>query len=100
MSTYEQNFSLIREAAGVAKLTPTPVPKLPDDYILVKTKAVALNPTDWSTLDNPGNGGTVVGCDYSGVIEEVGPAVRRSFRRGDRVAGFGHGGTIMQRHAC
>lgn len=27
-----------------------PVPKLRDDYILVKTEAVALNPTDWKHI--------------------------------------------------
>jgi hypothetical protein len=96
MTTHEQNFSLIRERAGIAKLKATPIPKLPDDYILVRTKAIALNPTDWSTLDAPGNSGTVVGCDYSGIVVEVGPAVRRAFKKGDRVAGFGHGGTFVQ----
>lgn len=32
---------------GKAELQEVPVPKLKDDYVLVKVKAVALNPTDW-----------------------------------------------------
>lgn len=32
---------------GNAQLQEVPVPKLKDDYVLVKNKAVALNPTDW-----------------------------------------------------
>jgi NADPH:quinone reductase-like Zn-dependent oxidoreductase len=87
-----QNFGLVRENAGKATLKPLPVPKIPDDYILVRTVTIALNPTDWTTLDAPGAAGTILGCDFAGVVEEVGSAVRRDFKKGDRVAGMGHGG--------
>ncbi len=69
-----------------------PLPKLSSDYILVRTVAIALNPTDWTTLDAVGYAGTIVGCDYAGIVEEVGSAVKKSFKKGDRVAGFAHGG--------
>lgn len=36
--------------------------------------------------------GATSGCDYSGVIEEVGSKVTKSWQKGDRVAGFVHGG--------
>jgi NADPH:quinone reductase-like Zn-dependent oxidoreductase len=32
---------------GQAEVQDAPVPALRDDYVLVKVKAVALNPTDW-----------------------------------------------------
>lgn len=32
---------------GKAELQEVPLPKLRDDYVLVKVHAVALNPTDW-----------------------------------------------------
>lgn len=32
---------------GAAEIQEVPIPALRDDYILVKVKAVALNPTDW-----------------------------------------------------
>lgn len=32
---------------GKAEIQQVPLPKLRDDYVLVKVKAVALNPTDW-----------------------------------------------------
>lgn len=32
---------------GKAEIQEVPVPRLRDDYILVKVKNVALNPTDW-----------------------------------------------------
>jgi len=34
-------------AVGQPEIQEVPVPKLRDDYALVKVKAVALNPTDW-----------------------------------------------------
>lgn len=89
-----QNFGLIREGAGRAILKPIAIPKLRDDYILVRTVTVALNPTDWTTLDAAGDDGTIVGCDYAGIVEEVGKAVKKTFRKGDRIAGFAHGGTF------
>lgn len=61
------------------------IPQLRGDYILVKTKAVALNPADWKSIDyvvtRPG---PVVGCDYSGIVEEVGPSVTKYFRKGTK----------------
>lgn len=89
----EQNYAIIRTATGTAALQPIPIPDVPDDYLLVRTEAVALNPTDWTTLDAPGDDGTIVGVDYAGVVVKVGKAVQRNFKVGDRVAGLAHGGT-------
>jgi NADPH:quinone reductase-like Zn-dependent oxidoreductase len=90
----QNNYGLVRESAGKAVLKAIPVPDLEDDYVLVRTVAVALNPTDWTTLDAPGENGTLVGCDFAGIVEGVGSAVttQKRFRKGDRVAGFSHGG--------
>ena len=93
MSSGTWNFGLIREGTGRAMLKRITMPKLPNDYILVRTVAIALNPTDWTSLDAVGNDGTIVGCDYAGIVEEVGHTVKKSFKKGDRVAGFAHGGT-------
>ncbi|KAL7928993.1 GroES-like protein [Trichoderma chlorosporum] len=68
-----------------------PMPKLRDDYIIVKTVAVALNPTDWKQIDHLSSPGAIVGCDYSGIVERVGPAVKHGPRIGDRVMGMVHG---------
>ena len=73
-------------------LRPIPIPRLRDDYLLIRTVAIALNPTDWTTIDAPGDDGTIVGCDFAGIVEEVGTAVTKSFSKGDRVACFSHGG--------
>jgi NADPH:quinone reductase-like Zn-dependent oxidoreductase len=33
-----------------------------------------------------------IGCDYAGIVEEVGSKVTKPFKKGDRVCGFAHGG--------
>ena len=71
--------------------TDHPVPALRDDYLLVQTVAVAVNPTDWKHVDFLAPRGVTVGCDYAGVVEEVGAEVKKQFRKGDRVCGFAHG---------
>lgn len=63
-----------------------------DDYMLVRVVIIALDPTDWTTLDTPGGAGTLMGCDYAGVVGGVGRDVQRTFSKRDRIAGSGHGG--------
>jgi NADPH:quinone reductase-like Zn-dependent oxidoreductase len=87
-----QNFGLLRADTGTAVLQSIPVPELRPGYILVKTVAVALNPTDWTSLDAVGDPGTIVGCDYAGIVEQVGSGGSNRFKKDDRIAGFAHGG--------
>lgn len=35
--------------------------------------------------------GNIVGCDFAGVVEELGPDAPANLKVGDRVAGFVHG---------
>jgi NADPH2:quinone reductase len=84
-----------------------PAPRPTGSRVLVRVKAVAVNP-----IDTYLRGGTVkmdlprpfiVGCDLAGVVEEVGPDVTR-FEPGDRVWGSNQGllgrqGTFAE-YAC
>jgi len=83
---------------GQAAVVEVPIPKLRPDYVLVRTKAVALNPTDWKHVDRLATPHATVGCDYSGVIEAVGGAVPADLglKKGDRVAGFVHGANAVE----
>lgn len=38
---------------GQAEIQQVPLPTLRDDYVLVKTNCVALNPTDWYAYHCP-----------------------------------------------
>lgn len=88
----EQGKTAVREA---------PVPQVRPGYILVKVKAVALNPTDWKSVHTPGGAavGTKTGCDYAGVVEQVGADLAKPFARGDRVCGMVFGSVDPERGA-
>ncbi|KAK9239236.1 chaperonin 10-like protein [Lipomyces kononenkoae] len=93
----QQQKAIVNLAPKVAELvTDRPIPKLRDDYILVETKAVAVNPTDWKHIDFLSSPGALVGCDYAGVVKEVGKAVTIPFKKGDRICGFVHGSNSVQ----
>ncbi|KAM0321991.1 hypothetical protein ACHAQA_009732 [Verticillium albo-atrum] len=76
-----------------------PKPTITSDEILVKVKAVALNPTDFKHLDVVSPPGSIIGCDYVGEVAEVGSNASRSWKVGDRVAGAVHGGLFPDRGA-
>ncbi|ORY02576.1 oxidoreductase-like protein [Clohesyomyces aquaticus] len=83
------------ESPGVAAVTSTPIPPLrsPTD-LLIKTSAVALNPTDWKHMEWA-SGSTTMGCDFSGTIVSLGSSVNSSFKEGDRVFGAVHGSNVL-----
>lgn len=83
MSLPTTQKAVVIQGPGVAKVVADrPIPKLRDGFILVKTAAVGLNPTDWKHIDHiVKEAGPVVGCDYAGVVEAVGPGVTKPFKR-------------------
>ncbi|KAJ5545914.1 chaperonin 10-like protein [Penicillium frequentans] len=72
-----------------------PIPALRDHHILVKVVCVALNPADWKHIDHLSAPGAIPGCDYSGIVEEIGKGVTR-FTKGDHICGVVHGGNALQ----
>ena len=69
-----------------------PIPLLRSDHMLVKIKAVALNPTDWKHMDLKACTGCVSGVEFAGVVAKLpeGNALKQ-WKVGDRVAGTLHG---------
>ncbi|KAK3630657.1 hypothetical protein LTR56_017337 [Elasticomyces elasticus] len=81
-------------APGQSEIQEVPVPSIKErgeDYVLVKVNNVALNPTDWKHIDYLPQVGHTVGCDFAGVIEEVGSKVTKGWKKGDRMASWTHG---------
>ena len=91
----EQNQAIVAVKPGQAGIVDAPAPTLPaDDYIIVRTTAVGINPTDWKHVEGAETMGCVgcrVGCDYAGVVEIIGPRVTRAFKKGDRICGPANG---------
>ncbi|CCC71119.1 hypothetical protein NCAS_0G02320 [Naumovozyma castellii] len=73
-----------------------PLPELEEGFVLVKTKAVAGNPTDWKHVAyGIGPQGSIIGCDIAGEIVKLGPNVdANEFHIGDKLFGFVHGGSV------
>lgn len=71
-----------------------PVPALRDSQVLVRVKAVSVNPIDTylraGVVPMPIPRPYILGCDLAGVVEATGPQARR-FRPGDRVWGSNQG---------
>lgn len=109
-----QKAAVIQQDGSVA-LRDVAVPKPGPDEILVKVVAAAQNPADcgWevsvsfiqfflifflSFLSGKGalygkRAGAVAGCDFSGIVEEIGSNVPQGLRSiGERVAGLVLGG--------
>lgn len=68
------------------------VPKPGPGQILIKVVAAAQNPTDWKSLGRAlkaNQYGGILGNDYAGTVEELGPDVPAGARTiGERVGGF------------
>ncbi|CCL98245.1 uncharacterized protein FIBRA_00239 [Fibroporia radiculosa] len=90
--------ALITQPDKTVAVQEIPVPTISDSEILVKTVAVAQNPTDWQYVDRVTNAGTISGCDWSGYVVAIGKYVTTP-SVGDHVAGFVQGGTYKDRGA-
>jgi NADPH:quinone reductase-like Zn-dependent oxidoreductase len=67
------------------------VPTISSTEVLVKIHSVSLNPTDWKHIDLISPVNSIIGCDYSGTVAQVGTAVT-NWKVGERIAGVAHGG--------
>lgn len=95
---------ILKEAGGIEnlELTDMPIPVLNSDEVLIKVKAISINPVDIKTRIGKSlyddlksrNEPSILGWDVSGVITETGSAVTQ-FKKGDEVFGMinfpGHG---------
>lgn len=73
-----------------------PVPEVRDGMVLIKTRAVAGNPTDWKHIVSKiGPQGSISGCDVSGEIVKIGANVDTSkYKIGQKAYGLTHGSSV------
>ncbi|MFF0391569.1 NADP-dependent oxidoreductase [Kitasatospora sp. NPDC004615] len=77
----------------VVEYTELPDPKVGPDSVLVRTRAVGVNPVDWKIREGHLDGildvcfPLIMGFDLAGVVQAVGGAVTE-FRPGDEVIGY------------
>lgn len=92
MSELKMQSAIIMSGPGKAKLEHDLAIPSPGPFeLLIRTCAVALNPSDWMALDAFARPGAGTGYDFAGEVVEIGESVDSSWAVGDRVAGFVHG---------
>ena len=79
------------EPGQASLITGRPIPKPRPGYVLVEPRAVALNPTDWKHIDRMNTKDCLLGCDYGGVVTELGTGYTKDWKVGDRLCGFVNG---------
>lgn len=78
--------ALLGTAEGSTALSSdSPVPDVSRDAVLIRVKAVSINPVDSKMTGAYVTHGAVAGCDFAGVVDQTGPDVT-SVRVGDRVS--------------
>ncbi|RHZ54029.1 zinc-binding alcohol dehydrogenase family protein [Aspergillus thermomutatus] len=79
VGTADGNLAISHEAA---------VPAITGDTLLVRTKAVSINPVDTKMVGPYITAGAIAGCDFAGEVVSVGPdASSKGIQVGDRVYG-------------
>lgn len=87
----QQQTALVAQGPGkLAIQHDAPVPALAPDMAIVKTAAVAINPSDAKMLDFSCAVGAIHGYDFAGTIVALGEDASKAgrFAVGDRVAGM------------
>ncbi|KAH9906645.1 GroES-like protein [Xylariomycetidae sp. FL2044] len=85
--------ALVSTGPGTLALKAVPVPRVAPDEVLVRTAAVALNPSDHKLLDQSTTKGAISGADLAGIVVAVGSAHDSypHLKVGDRVCAFAFG---------
>lgn len=101
MSTIKEMNALVFHDSGDAAVKSIPLPELRPTYMLIKVDSVALNPTDYKHITYGSSDApvSVVGCDYSGTVLEIGSEVTKQFKIGEKVFGCAHGSHFTETYS-
>ena len=109
--------AVIVQADATVKAEERPIPTIGENEILVKVSAIAINPTDWKRMfisdraqekcfflilappdaRRNTNPGTILGCDFAGIVVQTGHNLRVPVEVGDKVAASLRGGVDKER---
>ena len=75
-------------------------PRADKGQAVVKIKAFGLNRMDLLQREGhypvPPQAGPILGVEFSGTIEELGPEIKDGFKKGDEVFGLAYGGAYAE----
>ena len=87
--------AIVIKERGVAALVDIKEQGMRPGYVKVKTVALAVNPTDLTHTDGIGLVGGILGCDFSGIVQDVGEDCTSDIKKGDAVYGVSHGANLV-----
>ncbi|PVG04011.1 GroES-like protein [Serendipita vermifera] len=89
MSLPDKNRGVVLIERGQIAIKDQEFPKYNDDQVLIRVKAVAINPADWKGIDYFLKIGEKIGHDFAGDIVAIGNQVqsKAEWKVGDAVAG-------------
>lgn len=82
-----------------------PDPQPVSDKIVVRIRAFGLNRMDINQREGrypypiPPHWGNIIGVEYSGIVEALGPDCKQDFQAGEKVFGLAYGGAYAQKIA-
>ncbi|GAA5909276.1 hypothetical protein JCM6882_003786 [Rhodosporidiobolus microsporus] len=82
---------LVVDKPGSTEVRRVEIPHPRAGEVLIKTSAIALNPSDWMHRDGLSPINAWLGCDFSGTVHALGAGVS-TLKVGDHVASMVHGG--------
>lgn len=90
------NMLLSKSTGTTPSIQEVPIPTLAANELLIKVHTVALNPIDGKFVDFLAPPNSRLGCDFAGIVSEVGAVTTGNWKPGDRVAGFVQGGVTTE----
>jgi NADPH:quinone reductase-like Zn-dependent oxidoreductase len=83
--------AIVQDENGKGEVAEIPVPELLPGTVLVKTRAIALNPVDYKMGAAFPTKGAVIGSDFAGTIVAIAEGTETDFSVGDLVCGVSNG---------
>jgi len=98
MSTLTENIpatcrTLVQEEKDIV-LKETPVPVIGENEVLIRVRAIGLNPIDVATYRFFPTPGAYIGCDFTGEVVKLGPNLKVALKVGDKVSATVIGNTV------
>lgn len=101
VETIKSQTAIIAGPTGEFEVsTSVPIPEIGPKDVLVKTKAVALNPVDTKLVGDFVTPGCVFGFDCAGIVVAIGKDVKKELKIGDRVCGCASGSKSLHSFLC
>lgn len=85
--------ALVQEGKDIV-IKEAPIPDVGENEILVKVRAIGINPIDVKTYQYFPTEGAYIGCDFTGEVVKLGPNLKADIKVGDKVSATVSGNNV------